>query len=228
IPTAQGTLDTPPVQLAWWNTRSNAQNLAVLPARKFNVAPGAGEARSSTAPGLHANQGAQTTAAAAPTTWSPPRGLSLAERVQSHWRWLAGSLALLAIIILSGVIQRSRRRGFKAMHPVTAVAPVPQRRSTLRALRQACFANDRHAASRAVLDLARAEWPDNPPLGLGGVAARLEAGGPEIIALDRSLYGSDGARWEGNRFWNVFRSGLRPKPSETWRDDDGLQALYLS
>ena len=229
IPTTQGTLDTPPVQLAWWNTRSNAQSLAVLPAREFNVEPGAGEARSSTAPGLPANQGVQAAAPAAPMTSASPRqGLSLTERLQSHWTWLAGGLALLAMIILSGVvIQRSRRRGFKAVHPVAAGAPVPQRRSTMRALRQACLANDGHAASRAVLDLARAEWPNDPPRGLGGLAARLDAGRREIIALDRSLYGTDGTRWEGNAFWDVFRRGLQPKRSETWREDDGLRALYL-
>ena len=41
IPNAPGTLDIPPVELAWWNTRSNAQSRAALPAREFKVAPGA-------------------------------------------------------------------------------------------------------------------------------------------------------------------------------------------
>ena len=103
---------------------------------------------------------------------------------------------------------------------------MPQRKAAIQALQQACAANDRQAAAGALLDLARAEWPDDPPRGLGALAARLEAGGKEIGALDRSLYGSGESIWDGSALWSAIRNGLQARRSETLPKDDGLGALY--
>jgi hypothetical protein len=223
IPTAQGTLDIPPVELAWWNTLSNAPGLAVLPARQLRVEAGVGNAQSNMAPVVQTG-----TAPTVPvTTAHAPGSASLTERLQkSHWAWLAGGAASLAIVILSVVaLLRSRRSGSTSdQHPMPAT-PAPQRRAAMRALHQACIANDCHASAEALLDLARAEWPDDPPRGLSALAARLEVGRVELIALDRRLYGTDGSRWDGSEFWEVFRRGLQPKCSE-WREDDGVASLY--
>ena len=100
------------------------------------------------------------------------------------------------------------------------------RKAALRTLQQACLGNDRHAAAAALLDLARAEWPDDPPRGLGAVAERLETGAKEVGALDRSLYGTDALSWEGSALWDAFRDGLRPKRGENLPKDDSLGALY--
>ncbi len=224
IPTAEGPLEIPPVEMAWWNTRSNAAALASLPARELKVEPGVGKTESNVAPGVPARSVAQATAPPVSMTADQPLPSSpLSERLQSHWAWLAGGAASLAIVMLSVVaIQRSRRSA-----STVPVASAPQRRSAARALHEACIANDRHAAARVLLDLARAKWPNDPPRGLSALAARLEVGRSELIALDRSLYGADGSRWDGSAFWDVFRRGLQPKRSETWREDDGVAALYL-
>lgn len=227
IPTAQGRLDIPPVELAWWNTRGNIQDRAVLPAREFNVAPGAIEAQSNAAPSSPAGVATQAGALTAPMTADHPgQNASLMERMWNRWPWFAGGLALLAMILPTILIRRSRRVGPKVVQRGAPSASVPQRRSALRALHRACFANDGHAAAQALLDLARAEWPDDPPRGLSALAARLEAGGVEIVSLDRTLYGTHGSRWQGAALWHVFHRGLQPKRSKTWREDDGLEALY--
>jgi hypothetical protein len=96
----------------------------------------------------------------------------------------------------------------------------------MRALRLACVSNDRQAAADALLDLGRAEWPDDPPRGLGALAARLAAGGKEVSALHRSLYGSVGSDWQGNALWSVLGRGLQPKRGNAQSDGDGLDALY--
>jgi hypothetical protein len=103
---------------------------------------------------------------------------------------------------------------------------VPQRKAALQALQQACAANERHAAADALLNLARTQWPDDPPRGLGALAARLDAGAKEIAALDRCLYGSGESPWEGSALWNAVRDGLQTKRSEQLPKDDGLGALY--
>jgi hypothetical protein len=123
-------------------------------------------------------------------------------------------------------IQRWRRPGSKSAPVAAPAASVPGRKAAMRALQQACAGNDRRAAADALLDLARAEWPDDPPRGLGALAARLEAGRKEVGALDRSLYGTGALSWEGNALWNAFRDGLRPKRGENPSKDDSLGALY--
>jgi len=229
IPTARGTLNIPPIELAWWNTRSNAQSRVALPAREFKVEPGVGEARSNASPPAPASAVPQATSAATPLTADHPlQSASLTERLQNHRAWLGAGAALLAMMLLSVVaIRRSRRPGLKSGQVATLGVAVPRHKSAMRALQQACAGNDRHAAADALLDLGRAEWPNDPPRGLSALAARLEAGGEEVSALDRSLYGAGGSRWEGAALWDVMRRGLQPKRSKTLREDDGLGALYL-
>ncbi len=228
IPTAQGTLDIPSVELAWWNTRGNTQDRAVLPAREFKVAPAAVEAQSNATPPTPAGGGARARVLTTPMTSDHLRRYaSLTERMQNSWPWFIGGLALLTIILATVIMQRSRRPVPSVMQRNATSATVPNRRSAMRALRRACFANDGRAAEQALLDLARAEWPEDPPRGLSALAARLDAGGVEIVSLDRSLYGTHGSRWQGAALWHVLHRGLQPKCSRTWRRDDGLEVLYL-
>jgi hypothetical protein len=227
IPTAKGTLEVPPVELAWWNTRSHAQSRVALPAREFKVEPGATQSQSSAAPPEPAGQPTQAAAPAAPVVDHPRQSASLMEPIQNRWILAAGGLGLLALVTLSGVFAlRSRRRGSKAAQPAATSAPAPQKKSVLRALQQACVANDGHAAARALLDLAQAQWPKDPPRGLGALAARLEAGGEEIRTLERSLYGAGETLWKGDALWGALRGGLKPRRSGAPREHDSLGALY--
>ena len=228
IPNAPGTLDIPPVELAWWNTRSNVQSRAALPAREFKVAPGAAAGQSSAASPAPASALPQATPAATPSAAvQPPQGSSWTERLQRHRAWFASGVALLALAMLSvAAIRHWRRPGLKSAAVAAPAASVPGRKAALRTLQQACLGNDRHAAAAALLDLGRAEWPDDPPRGLGAVAARLETGAKEVGALDRSLYGTDALSWEGSALWDAFRDGLRPKRGENLPKDDSLGALY--
>jgi hypothetical protein len=230
IPTAQGTLDIPPIELTWWNTRSNAQSRAALPAREFNVEAGMAQAQSNASPPAPAGEVPQAASAATPPSGADhaPPSESWTERLQNRWSWLGAAAALLAMAILAAVaFRRSRRPRVQSGQVAATAAPAPRQKSAMRALEQACAGNDRHAAADALLDLAQVEWPDDPPRGFGALATRLEAGGEEIRALDRSLYGAGGSPWEGGALWQVTRRGLQTKRSESLRDDDGLGALYL-
>jgi hypothetical protein len=228
IPTAPGTLDIPAVELAWWNTSSNAPALAALPSQELKVEAGVATGQPNMPTSAPTSAVAQPRALAVPVTAAHPTGsASLTERLQSRWAWFAGGVALLAIVMLSAIaIQRSRRSASTSDRRAMAVAPGTQRRATMRALHQACIANNRYAAAHALLELARVQWPDDPPRGLSALAERLEVGGVELVALDRSLYGTGGSHWDGRAFWDVLRRGLRPKRSESWRGDEGIAALY--
>ncbi|MEO8717633.1 MAG: BatD family protein [Burkholderiales bacterium] len=210
IPGAQGTLEVAPVELAWWNTLSDRQSSATLPARQYTVAPGVAPGQPEAAP---------PAAAAAPAPAIPaPHVASWSTRLRNQAAWLAAGAALLVALALAVIVIRRRARAAPAR---------PERRAAaLRALRRACATNDRLAAQAALLDLGRAEWPDEPPRGLTALAARLSAGVDELVALDRSLYGVGGSLWEGRSVWETFRRGLRPKREAAPPEDDGLGALY--
>lgn len=226
IPNAQGTIDVPPVELPWWNTQSNTQSLASLPARQYTVEAGIDQTQSRMASPVPGSAAAPAHSTATPmATEHPPQ---LTQRLQDYWAWLVPG-ALLAIgALLSGLaIGRAYRPARFVPFAVTmATQPMPLRRDATQALHNACVANDRGAAARALLDLGRVAWPDDPPRGLTALAARLEVGREEVIALERSLYGCDGSSWNGDPLWKAIRRGLQPFRTEAPRHDDGLRPLY--
>ena len=229
IPNAQGTLTVPPIELPWWNTRTNTQSRAVLPARQFKIAAGAVGGQAVASPTMPATGTLKAAPTAPKTTPAPPpeRIGSLTERLLNHRALLGGGAALLVASVVLGVILRRSRRSASPF-PREAAGPnaVPQRKVALRMLQQACDSNDANAAKNALLYLARTEWPDDPPLGLAALGARLAEGETEVRALDRSLYAADAPHWDGAALWAVLGRGLQSKRSETPRAQDGLGALY--
>ena len=91
----------------------------------------------------------------------------------------------------------------------------------------ACRDGDRDAAARALLELARAEWPERPPRGLGELADRIDAGADEVRALDRSLYGAATRAWDGTALWQALGKGLRQRrQGSPGQRSDALAPLY--
>lgn len=228
IPTAAGALDVAPVDLAWWDTNDNVQRHAELPARSFHVEPGAAAAGTTPAPVAGAATSAAPGAArtpvppeAAPAPWQ----VRATDALRSHWQ----ALASLAVILLAGALGwwLLRRRTLPDATPHALAAAAPRERASRRALERACRAGDSHSAARALLDMARAEWPARPPRGLGELAERLEAGAAEVRALDRSLYGGAASAWDGTALWRALGNGLRPqRTSATGGAHDDLAPLY--
>lgn len=221
IPDAQGALQVAPVELAWWNTTTDRQSQATLPALAFQVAPGAMPAPSNATP-VAGNPATPAATVAAGTTHS------WRERIGGAGHWTVAASALL-LAIVAGLLWRwlrVRRIATRPQHPTGAPAPAPKR-SVLRALRQACTTHQPHAAAQALLDLARIEWPASPPRGLGTLASRLETGAAQVHALDRHLYGADAATpWQGDALLQALGHGLQPRKEPVHSAEDDLQALY--
>jgi hypothetical protein len=223
IPTAAGTLDVAPVELPWWDTRDNVQRRAEVAAQHFQVAPGASSVATGATPAPSAAATAAATAtaggiASATSENSPADALEswrvrASEAIRDHRAWVASGLALL---LGGGIAVGWMRRRATPGAPSTsaraqAAAPPPGTRASLKSLQQACRDGDRDAAARALLELARAEWPARPPRGLGELADRIDAGADEVRALDRSLYGAATRAWDGAALWQALGKGLRPR-----------------
>jgi hypothetical protein len=151
--------------------------------------------------------------------------------VLALWPYWAGGGALL-LALLGALILRRRRYPSAQRFPIaatgssTSTAAPTTSGAALRALREACAANDAVAAASALLALGRAQWPENPPQSLVALAARLARGGEQTKALDRSLYAARVSTWEGAALWAEFKDGMREQRDPGGQKDDGLEPLY--
>ncbi len=232
IPSAQGTLDVPPISVDWWDINDDEPASTTLPAWQFNVLPGVpGKANAAQTSRSPQTTKTRADSEAAQEDRLPSTTIRQALRENQQWLIVAGG-ALLALSLLA-LARRAKRqhRPHSTMQEQATSAGIgrqdpPNRKSVLRDLEQACMANDRNAATRALLNLGLIEWPDDAPRSLGALATRIEKGQAEIHALDRSLYAADSTDWQGVELWNVLRHGLQKKKVTAQTGDDGLKPLY--
>ncbi|MEO8730866.1 MAG: BatD family protein [Rhodoferax sp.] len=223
IPTQTGPVDIPAIDITWWDVVRNAERHTTIPALHLQVAAGAEGAQSNANPPVVAPASTADVSGVAKNAASSK--LSLAELWPFGADFGAALLAVLALLTAYAVY-RHRDRAGKSPTPDDKPAPPPNQATLMRALRQACEAHTAPLAAEALMGLARLAWPNDPPRGLGTLAARLEAGGTEIRELDRCLYGGGPARWTGTALWQALQGGLRPVQPAARPDATGLDPLY--
>lgn len=238
VPTRPGTLTLPEVRLDWWDTRTDRARVAVIPARTVEVAPAPGSTSSASAPMAGAAAPTQATESESDSVpESKPRQTSEADRGWGFWLWPA------LIVLLAGgwgvtlyLWQRERRartarqptdssvRGAPSEPPPTAPGLDPARR----AFRAACLARDPRAARSALIDWARARWPDQNPTGLEAVATGFDD--PEVRSIlrtiDRAIYAPPSETWDGETAWKRLEPHLGATRSNTSDRELPIPELY--
>lgn len=83
---------------------------------------------------------------------------------------------------------------------------VPEPNHARTAFQQACRENDPQMARRHLLAWAHAVWPDDPPIGIKSIAARIgePALEPLLQQLDRACY--TGSEWQGQPLLDALPS----------------------
>ena len=237
IPGAQGTLKVPAITLNWWDTQHNKAASTTLPGWQFKVLPGAPGTMET--PATDAAQTEQHSAPANKTTEADSQQTEsaaspLVDAIKANWRRLLGGsglLLLLALLVVSIARRAKQRRRTDApsaekQTPSRTAQAQPDQKSALQALQKACKDNDRQAAAKALLDLAQAHWPEDPPRSLGAIGMRLEKGQQQLSELERSLYAAEASDWNGAALWDEFRHGLQEKKPDRQSQDDELRPLY--
>lgn len=212
IPTTAGTLTLPEVRIGWWDTAAGQARVATLPGRSIEVLPGtAGSANPAGPPAAAPVPQAAAPAATTPagTTDLPPAPAATVPA--GFWPWLAGAAGTGWLVTLLLWWRSRSRTGGADRRPAAARehanAGAQQRAACQSRLRQACHANDPRAARAALLDRAALQWPDAPPRGLSGLAARLDGSAAQqvIVDLNRLLYDdSRQQHWDGQAAWPVL------------------------
>ena len=193
IPTEAGIYTLPPIEIAWWNTEQDRQQIARLPGAELKVI-----AAPTATPFDHQRQNTvSTTNEGSPQTLddeNPSNETSLADDGNGV-TWVAWLLAAAWLATLMGW-WISHRRKDTAKPPVPdepADKPITQTQSDLDAiinsLKRSYEEADAPSARDSWLQWGQLQWPDNPPKNLSRLARRCDAGLLTAIqALEKALY----------------------------------------
>src|SRR5690606_38333697 len=146
----------PPIELPWFDVERGRWEIASVPARTLEIAPGSEPA---SAPTTEPAPVSETAPAAAPTGSGT-----------GPWPWVAAVLAAGWALTALAWWRGSRRAPAPAPDspPARAAAGGASKR-----IRAACERNDPAAARSALLAWAAERFPESPPRSLGALAARL-------------------------------------------------------
>lgn len=212
----------PEIRIPWWDTQSKSSKLATLPSRSIQVIADPAILQSATPQTPPLQQPQRPGTPAVPAASAPPAVMATPDE-SSPWPWISLGLGSGWLVTLL-IFWRQRRE--------THVQPAPARTKEHRQVarnrfREACRAQDPRATRQALLDWARAHWPDHPPLGLQELAARLtDPKARQTLAdLDRWLYAPGSQpRWNGEALLQALDA--LPPPSSEHRSTRDLPPLY--
>ena len=225
IASQSGRYVIPAMHLYWWDTAKNVQRRIDLAAHTLEILSGAAGASAGTAPPApRSADSAQSGATASPRPANP------ATAIPSNYLWPLISLALTLLWLgTMFYLWRKKRRGgpmsgqHKRQEPI--LSAMPDSNQARNAFQQACRENDPQTARRQLLLWAHSTWPDDPPLGIKSIAARLGESDLESLLqqLDRACY--TGSEWQGQPLLEALQS-LSGKGKPAARTAAGLAPLY--
>ena len=220
VAVAAGRITLPEVSIDWWDTTTQQQRTAVIPAWEINVLAGEGATPDALPPAVDAKEMAQVPDVADSVIDEP-------EAMPAYLLKTALAVFTLSVFILAGIVWRRRAGRAGAGTTAAPLASIKQQLATSAdALEQACQRNDPQAAARALLQWAEARWPDEPPRNLGVLVRRLASGKEEIRGLERALYGVVPDGWDGLALWKAFSDGFDVITREKQVLQEGLSPLY--
>ncbi|RAP59604.1 BatD family protein [Oleiagrimonas sp. MCCC 1A03011] len=232
VPNRAGILKLPPITLRWWNTQTDREETAKIPAHILTVVAAAATSSSTgTASPAPASSAAASTPAPAGTTSKTPSVAvqKVPAARDTTWRWVA--LASGVLWLLSALAVAAwwwwRRGNAQRKRTVDADERGGRARTLRNAFLVAARSDDLDAAAHALLRWARAERPAIRHLqDLGAQlddAAQVEA----IARLQRSRYAVDGeASVARGSLAQAFRAGFAWRKASGGKTTSVLPPLY--
>ena len=215
IPTRSGDFKLPAIAIPWWNTKTGKQEIARLPEKLIRAQgepakPAAVIADNST-PQSKENKDAAISLATIP------------EIIHAgYWPWLSLVLGIGWLITLIALFRKK---------PKVVTEKPKQETVALRALEKAVNKhsknNDAEQTKNALIDWAKARWPELAMNSLADIekntAAELAA---EIKQLNSALYAANASQWQGTALANAFKHGKQHKTSTHENSSNALEPLY--
>ncbi len=220
VPTKAGEYTLPAVEISWWDTATDRQRIAKLPARKIVVLPALNVAQ------IEMPEQAVTEAQGA-SDETPPAPPSVVESSAGYWPYVAGFFALAWLVTLWAWWRQRRRLQAEALFVPSLERKSASERTLKRALKHACDRNDARAAREALLRWGAVRSPTQPPQSLGQLAPWFDDEGRRLIdELDRALYSFSPDLWDGKALWRVLSPQLQQVAKKRGEGDPVLAGLY--
>lgn len=182
IPTAEGTLELPAINISWWDTDTNTIRTATLPARSLAVKPAPAGSQSMAQP-LAADHSVDYT--------NPP--LATAAPVAGAWAWQLGTalFACLWLATLWLLWRAQHRTQDKVPPPVTTESD--NEKQAFKRLLNSCTEGDPATIRNALVGWGKNLWPNQPIHSLADIEKRCQQ--KSLVKffrqLDSYLYGRD-------------------------------------
>jgi hypothetical protein len=221
VPREPGTLELPPLSVTWWDVGTQREKVAMLPAHSYTIVA----AEDDPAATQVSTERAATDAApkAAPAT-AEPDAIARQLPETGTWRWISGVLAMLWLLTL--LFWRHERKQRGAHKRPLLQKKQPTNTHAKKRFHQACRENLAGPARQYLLEWARSHWPDDPPIGLEDLAARLDNNKltPLLQQLDAAVYAGKKHKWRGRKLGGKLKKLPRTRTSTANIND--LPPLY--
>ncbi|MDJ0808114.1 MAG: BatD family protein [Gammaproteobacteria bacterium] len=191
VATEAGSYYLPAIEIPWWNTETNRQELARLPAVTLEIMPGLGASTPYVPPPTSASKKLDDLHPQ-PALDEPAEVAASGEDGNRLAVWLVWGLGIGWLATLAGWWMSHRRKKPEAVVVAKAAVeeqPQDQLPEIIEALETAYQATDQEAARRAWLRWGQYHWADNPPSNLNRLAKRCNHNiALAINILDRTFY----------------------------------------
>ncbi len=209
IPTQQGSLTLPNVEVTWWDVEEEKLKVTSLTEHQLTISGNANTVRTDT--------GVPTPATLTPSQDSNPESLQGANNGNPTWFWIAVSLAgiwLLTTLFFGLYIVKLRRsQNSRLQETTTATSHQESYKDLLNQFEKACKENDAHNSRRLVMKVFQAHWNDPSIITTDALLnkADSEALATELTHLDNLLYkaGGDTKDWNGSALASAVKISLK-------------------
>jgi hypothetical protein len=233
IPTKAGTYELPEISIAWWNTQTNQQEIAHLPARTFKVIGGAAQSAQQVQPQTGLPKAAEQNTHAKPETSNTVPAPAVQTHSDSSVIWIVISTVLalgwLLTVLLWYLSARARRGNYpdgfnRGEQPETISVNVNYAKAELK---QACLEANKQEAKDALLDWAKAIWPEKNLTSIGQIASLVSGSLKQhILTLDRVLYDPNSEKWQPATFYTDLIEFEKQLETNHKKKQDLLPKLY--
>lgn len=237
IPAYPGTQTIPALDLYWWNVNTHQEEIARLPSWEINVGAASNPQQSIVAPSPQ-----QLPADISPATENDDSdtpslsSFSLEQWLDPYLYWLLGAIvSVLVMLFFIRMQTRNTSTNQRADTTITNEAviqtvatPVASAPAELqKKFKHACQQQDAKNIHETLLSLAQLQWPDDPPMNLGSIAAKIND--PQALQaleqLDRHLYAASDASWNAQSLYECFKDGF-PEAHRQQSQKSVLKPLY--
>lgn len=230
IPSKAGSYTLPEITIPWWNTKTQQQEIAKIPARTFTV----GNALSSntqtpSVPDMTAENN-KTQAPVIPLTETQTTGIEHSEIQQQTdsltWKIISLLLAIGWIITLAALWNIKRQ--LRPAH-IKPEWPEPSLKQSLEKIKRACESSDAQACKDALLIWGRLLYTDHGVYSLGQLSSLVNGTlKKEINELNSHLYKNTSDSWSCDNLYTLCEafSSNHTQSTREKNSSEQLESLY--